>query len=1407
MRKFRKVIAFVLTIAMTVSLFAFTATGFAAEKKDKLEEFVLLSAKTKDDVTNVLDNVSADSKVIKENKYSAKWDPENGSIRTTGMPTSYGYQNELKMTLNAKVPMSIRVMFYGDNPDTDGSDYFYQVLDLVEGWQDISVNLSTSKVGREPAWDNIVRMDIRPEGEAPKGAIVYFDKISFAYNKEYPALVYVKPEPQPETEAGTIRYFEEDFETTTTPYTKNQKDNRIAIEEKDGNHYMIIEKTGAKDPAWQIVTNDLGRYVIYSMDVASTSFPTNTSLIGAIAGSTRPVFVSLNNKGELVSGKEHLGNLKNDGTFTNIMVAFDFVNAEYEIYIDGKLIGGTRDIEIAGFTTPTSFRSLMPASSPAGTNLMLDNVKIFDGKSADDLKNTITVEESQRRQLEEAFGKPSPMVDYGDKQVAYIDSINGVALNVRSGYIHAKGERYMPDVPAYIKDGRTLLPVRAVSEALDCSVDWDPVNRVVTVNGSAKITIDSKEMILPNGNSYTLDVPAEITSDRTFIPLRALCEQVLGKKVFWDDRGLIVLSDNEIEMKDVDIETLNSYMLFDRPSSAKLTEMFNSINKNTHPRVIFNQADFDRLKYEYQTNEYKKKWGDEVIKKAKETLIKPHETYIIEPGNPPSLLYTSRRALSKALNLGMAYKLTGDEIFKSYLWAEIQSIAKFPDWNHIQHYLDVGEMATAIAIIYDWLYHDWTPEQRVVMEEMIYKNGLLPTQKAVYNLCDYPNSFVGGISNWTAVCVGGTGVGAIAVFDKYPELCADLLEKNLAACENMMEKFYPDGAWYEGTGYWRYLMDYLAFFASTLKTTFDTDFNILKAPGFEKSGQFYLNGDGMTGNNNYHDSALEHLIAPVTLWFSDHMGQPGLSSTIISKMESYAADYDYEMVYPFMFYNVNIDPKNAGNMPLDSYYSETEIASLRSSWTDNEGLYVSVHSGTNHVNHGHLDAGTFVLDIGGQRFVSDLGAESYDAPGYFGDGATENRYKYYRARPEGHNTFVINPDDSYGQNRDAVDKFTAFVSKERGAYAITDLTNAYSPYARSAKRGIMMSDERRSVTIRDEIRGIRKGNENEVHWFIQMRDTEVEVVDKNTVILSRGRVKALMQIATDATDWEIIVGNARPLETSPDMPGQNSNPGCKRLDIKMKTGKDVNITVKFCQLYDKLGETPIADIPLDKWAIEDGPISADIEVPKFPKAEAIFINGDNVVKFRPDTPTCRHAVPYGTPKIESVDVKVADDVKVTNVTLPDTLPGIVSVRIENVNDSRLYAEYQVEVREAASGDTTIMVSNEQEGNEGENSLDGDLDTRWAVEGEAWGIYQFKTPKTMSSVWLATWKSAQRKLIFDIEVSTDGMNFTKVWSGTTSVEEDVLEEFKIPAGTYKAVKIVLHGTTAGTWNSILDVEFR
>jgi N-acetylmuramoyl-L-alanine amidase len=100
------------------------------------------------------------------------------------------------------------------------------------------------------------------------------------------------------------------------------------------------------------------------------------------------------------------------------------------------------------------------------------------------------------------------------------------------------------DVAPVIVEGRTLVPARAVFEALGGTVLWDdsgyPVQLVsVTYRESAVNLTIGAAAALVNGAETPLDVPAQIINDRTLIPLRFVSES-LGFAVRWDEAGRAV---------------------------------------------------------------------------------------------------------------------------------------------------------------------------------------------------------------------------------------------------------------------------------------------------------------------------------------------------------------------------------------------------------------------------------------------------------------------------------------------------------------------------------------------------------------------------------------------------------------------------------------------------------------------------------------------------------------------------------------------------------------------------------------------------------------------------------------------------------------------------------------------------
>jgi len=116
-----------------------------------------------------------------------------------------------------------------------------------------------------------------------------------------------------------------------------------------------------------------------------------------------------------------------------------------------------------------------------------------------------------------------------------------LVLTIGSSAMSVDGTRATLDSPPIIREGRTLLPIRAVIEALEGSVGWDAVARKATVTlgtHTIEIWIGSNQARV-NGADVPLDVAAMIVNSRTLLPLRFVAEN-LGCTVTWDPVGRTV---------------------------------------------------------------------------------------------------------------------------------------------------------------------------------------------------------------------------------------------------------------------------------------------------------------------------------------------------------------------------------------------------------------------------------------------------------------------------------------------------------------------------------------------------------------------------------------------------------------------------------------------------------------------------------------------------------------------------------------------------------------------------------------------------------------------------------------------------------------------------------------------------
>ena len=132
--------------------------------------------------------------------------------------------------------------------------------------------------------------------------------------------------------------------------------------------------------------------------------------------------------------------------------------------------------------------------------------------------------------------------------VTYVIALSAIFLFTISIYaneiqVTVNGENVVfSDQNPVIVGGRTLVPIRDVFETMGFDIGWNNETRVVTLERDRDVvivTIDSDTFTI-NGESFELDVPAQIIGGRTMLPLRAVLESV-GYELDWDGAASTVI--------------------------------------------------------------------------------------------------------------------------------------------------------------------------------------------------------------------------------------------------------------------------------------------------------------------------------------------------------------------------------------------------------------------------------------------------------------------------------------------------------------------------------------------------------------------------------------------------------------------------------------------------------------------------------------------------------------------------------------------------------------------------------------------------------------------------------------------------------------------------------------------------
>lgn len=457
--------------------------------------------------------------------------------------------------------------------------------------------------------------------------------------------------------------------------------------------------------------------------------------------------------------------------------------------------------------------------------------------------------------------------------------------------------------------------------------------------------------------------------------------------------------------------------------------------------------------------------------------------------------------LQRIFYLSYAYRVHGDRRYAERAIAEMLNAAEYENWNP-GHFLDVAEITMGMAIGYDWLYGEMTPEQREKVAAAIRKNGFDASR------IDKDAWFYTAFQNWNQVCNTGLVFGAIALWDECKEDSRMILDKCFGSNYlTLREGYSKEGAYAEGYSYWGYGSSFQILLIAALESAFGSDLGLMDGyDNFFRSGRFMQMMNRPTGLCfDYADCGREASAEHMLAWLAVKTGDESLLYPEVQKLRgSHFSRMDMQRLLPFFPISArNIDFSNL-KVPEGRFFSTGGLTPLyiyRSGWESRDDSYLGIKAGIISSNHSHCDVGSFVFDADGITWADDLGSQSYlslESKGVdlWNRWQNSSRYDVFRIGPFSHNIITVN-----GHRPDVYQyiDFARTWCEDARKGAEMNLKMLYWEDLKEYRRAVWLEGEDDAVLrIKDELRA--GDHPAEVRWNL-CTTAQAGIVDESSIRL------------------------------------------------------------------------------------------------------------------------------------------------------------------------------------------------------------------------------------------------------------------------------------------------------------------
>jgi len=538
--------------------------------------------------------------------------------------------------------------------------------------------------------------------------------------------------------------------------------------------------------------------------------------------------------------------------------------------------------------------------------------------------------------------------------------------------------------------------------------------------------------------------------------------------------------------------------------------------RKSSPRLVLTPEIETTLKKKLKSDPVVKNYYEAMKIDAKKLLSSPELTRNVVGRR---LLGTSREMLHRMSVLAMVYRIDKDKAVLSKIDRELKAVCNFKDWNP-SHFLDVAEMSLAVAIAVDWV-GDALPESTVELaKNSLIDKGIIPSETRMnYN----------STNNWNQVCNGGMIAASIVIAEKNYELAAKTISKSLNGMPSALKQYAPSGIYPEGATYWSYGTSFSCVTSSILESAFGSDFGIAAYPAFLESANFRMLMAAPSGwffnFADCGDRAGE--TGDVTLaWFAQKTG----NSMYLEKEKLLIPPDTFGNLSriggPGLVWLSQFEPKSQTSLPLNWKGDGTNpVVVFRGGKDDPSNYYFGGKGGRANLSHGNMDAGTFVFELNGVRWVVDPGNQDYNALeqadfDLWNQAQNSPRWSLITKGNHGHSTLTV--DDA----RFKVDGSAPIIDFKDGAVpeATVDMTALYAGRVNSAIRKFI-KDTGHSVIIEDEV--VLSDSTRSLTWAI-MTTADVVATNDGALLTQNGKSLNLKIISPDGVKVSIIMMDPPP---------------------------------------------------------------------------------------------------------------------------------------------------------------------------------------------------------------------------------------------------------------------------------------